>query len=106
MNSKKRGFIPLFSAFQTEHPLLAGVILVIAIILVARYPIFLLPILITAVVIGIISLFAIISGLVDMNRESLEYRVVEDTELTSDGIPGNHTQPAFTDESPACEGNQ
>jgi hypothetical protein len=106
MNSKKRDFIPLFNVFQTEHPLLAGVILVIAIILVARYPIFLLPILITAVVIGIIGLFAIIAGLVAMNREALEYRVVKGKELTSGGIPGNHTQPAFTDESHACEGDQ
>lgn len=106
MNSKKRGFIPLFSVFQTEHAFLASVILVIALILVARFPIFLLPILITAVVIGIISLFAIIAGLVDMNREALEYRVVEDTELTSGGVPGNHTPPAFADEPPACEGDQ
>lgn len=83
MNTKKRGFIPLFSVFQTEHSVLASVILVITIILGAMFPTLLLLIVIAAVVIGIISLFAIIAGLVDMNREAMEYRTVEHTELTS-----------------------
>ena len=83
MNSKKRGFVPLFSVFQTEHAFLASAIIVITIILVAIFPIFLLLILIIAVVIGIISIFAIIAGLVDMNREALEYRTVDYTELSS-----------------------
>lgn len=82
MNSKKRGFIPLFSVFQTEHTFLATAILVIAIILVAIAPTFLLLMLIIAVVIGIIGLFAITSGLIDMNREAMEYRVVEHIKLT------------------------
>jgi len=82
MNSKKRGFIPLFSVFQTEHTFLATAILVIAILLVAIDPTFLLLILIIAVVIGIIGLFAITSGLIDMNREAMEYRVVEHIKLT------------------------
>jgi len=76
MNPKKRGYIPLFSVFQTEHAVLASVVLVIAFILVTIFPILLLLILITAVIIGIISLFAIIAGLVNMNKEALEYQVV------------------------------
>ena len=101
MNSKKRGFIPLFSVFQTEHAFLASAILVIAIILVAISPIFLLFLLITVAAIGIVGLFAIISGLVDMNREALEYQATKHTELTSD----YHGQPAFVDESSVREGD-
>jgi hypothetical protein len=84
MNDKKRGFIPLFSIFQTEHPLLVTVILVITIILVGIFPVLLLPIFVAAVVIGIIGLLGILAGLVDMNRESIQYRPVERSELIPD----------------------
>jgi hypothetical protein len=84
MSNRKRGFIPLFSIFQTEHPGLITVILVITIIVVAIFPILLLPILIVAVVIGIIGLLGILAGLVDMNRESLQYRAAEISKMMPD----------------------
>lgn len=77
MNSGKRGFVPLFSVLQTEQSVLASVIIVVALILVTAFPILLLLILIIAVAIGIVSLIAIIAGLVDMNKEALEYRAVD-----------------------------
>jgi len=102
MNSKKRGTVPLFSVFQTEHTFLASTILVIAIILVAISPVFLFLLLIVVVVLGVVGLLAIISGLVDMNREALEYRSTEHTGL----ISNHHRQTAFADESSFREGNQ
>jgi hypothetical protein len=84
MNNKKHGFVPLFSIFQTDHPVLVTVIFVITIIVVAIFPILILPILIVAVVIGIIGLLGILAGLVDMNRESLQYRAAEHSEMIPD----------------------
>ena len=81
MNSKKRGHIPLFSVFQTEHAVLASIVLVIAFILVTIFPILLPLILVTAIVLGIITLLAIIAGLIDMNREALEYHTIHYIEL-------------------------
>ncbi len=84
MNDKKRGFIPLFSIFQTEHPVLLTAIAVLTIILVAMFPILLPILLIAVVIVGIIGLIGIFGGLIDMNRESLTY---QSTELE---FPKNH----------------
>ncbi len=109
MTRKKRGFVPLFSVFQSEQSILAAIIVVIALILVSMFPILLIlliPILITAGVIGIIGLLAILAGLVDTNKEALEYQTVEHTELTSGGVTRDHNQPAFAEEPPVREGDQ
>jgi hypothetical protein len=73
---------------------------------VSKFPILLIPIFITAVVIGIIGLIAILAGLVDMNREALEYQTAEHTGPISGGATLDHKQFAFTEELPVCEGDQ
>ena len=73
MGDKKRGFIPLFSIFQTEHPVLLTAITVLTIIIVAMFPALLPVLLVAAIIVGIIGLFAVFTGLIDMNRESLAY---------------------------------
>ena len=81
MTHRKREFVPLWSIFQTKHGCLATVILVCAIILVGMFPLLLLPIFIGACLVGIVGVCAVISGLVDINREALELHAASDDEL-------------------------